>query len=89
MQYLNDVRSTRDLTPLENVSDDATLLEYLVREARKDFIGDGRMFFMYKRLFYPIYTVAGRTIQPSDNIFVLPIPDNEYEFAGIDKPTQK
>lgn len=89
LQYLNDVRSTRDLTPLENVSDDATLLEYLVREARKDFIGDGRMFFMYKRLFYPIYTVAGRTIQPSDNIFVLPIPDNEYEFAGIDKPTQK
>ena len=88
LQYLNDVRTTRDLTPLENVSDDETLLEYLVREARKDFIGDGRMFLMYKRLFYPIYTVAGRTVQPNDNIFVLPIPDDEYEFAGIEKTTQ-
>lgn len=88
LQYLNDVRTTRDLTPLENVSDDETLLEYLVREARKDFIGDGRMFLMYKRLFYPIYTVTGRTVQPNDNIFVLPIPDDEYEFAGIEKTTQ-
>ena len=66
LQYLNDVRTTRDLTPLENVSDDETLLEYLVREARKDFIGDGRMFLMYKRLFYPIYTVAGKTTFLSD-----------------------
>ena len=88
LQYLNDVRSTRRLDPIEGPLEDSDLLEYLVREARKDFIGDGRMFFMYKRLFYNIYTSTGRTINANDNMFVVPIPDDEYEFAGIDKPTQ-
>ena len=57
LQYLNDVRSARrvtDAAPLEGPYDDDDLLEYLVREARKDFIGEGRMFHMYKRLFYDI-----------------------------------
>ena len=71
---------------IQTVPDDATLLEYLVREMRKDFIGDGRTFLMHKRLFYDIYTVRGETIPASDNIFVIPIPDDEYEFSGIEKP---
>ncbi len=85
LQYLNDVRSTRRLEPLEGSYSDGELLEFLVREARKDFIGDGRMFFMYKRLFYDIYTSTGRTVTANENIFVIPIPDDEYEFAGMDK----
>lgn len=88
LQYLNDVRSTRRLDPIEGPLADSDLLEYLVREARKDFIGDGRMFLMYKRLFYNIYTSTGRTITANDNIYVIPIPDDEYEFSGIEKPTQ-
>lgn len=88
LQYLNDVRSTRRLDPIEGSYSNAEILEFLVREARKDFIGDGRMFFMYKRLFYDIYTSSGRTVTANDNIFVIPIPDDEYEFAGIEKPTQ-
>ena len=88
LQYLNTVRDNRNLPLLQvqDVPDDATLLEYLVREMRKDFIGDGRTFLMHKRLFYDIYTARGETIPASDNIFVLPIPDDEYEFAGIEKP---
>ena len=86
LQYLNDVRNNRNLSLIQTVPDDATLLEYLVREMRKDFIGDGRTFLMHKRLFYDIYTVRGETIPASDNIFVIPIPDDEYEFSGIEKP---
>lgn len=86
LQYLNDVRNNRNLSLIQTVPDDATLLEYLVREMRKDFIGDGRTFLMHKRLFYDIYTVRGETVPASDNIFVIPIPDDEYEFSGIEKP---
>ncbi len=86
LEYLNDLRSTRRLDALTGPYDDATLLEYLVREARKDFIGEGRMFFMYKRLFYDIYTVRGLTVPATDAIYVLPIPDEEYEYTGQQKP---
>lgn len=86
LEYLNDLRSTRRLDSLTGPYDDATLLEYLVREARKDFIGEGRMFFMYKRLFYDIYTVRGLTVPATDAIYVLPIPDEEYEYTGQQKP---
>lgn len=89
LKYLNDVRVTRNLPTIDQVPDNATLLEYLVREARKDFIGEGRMFFMYKRLFYDIYVRQGVTIAAEDSRFVVPIPDSEYEFSGIDKPNQK
>lgn len=86
LQYLNDVRSTRNLTPIEGTLDNETLLEYIVRDARKDLIGEGRMFFMYKRLFYDIYARQGKIITANDKNFVVPIPDNEYEFSGIEKP---
>ena len=86
LEYLNDLRSTRRLDALTGPYDHATLQEYLVREARKDFIGEGRMFFMYKRLFYDIYTVRGLTVPATDAIYVLPIPDEEYEYTGQQKP---
>ena len=86
LQYLNKVRVTRNLPELEGPLDDETLLEYLVREARKDFIGEGRMFAMYKRLFKDIYVRQGVVVEASDARFVIPIPDDEYEFTGIENP---
>ncbi len=83
---MNKVRVTRNLPELEGPLDDETLLEYLVREARKDFIGEGRMFAMYKRLFKDIYVRQGVVVEASDARFVIPIPDDEYEFTGIEKP---
>lgn len=88
LKYLNDVRKTRNLDDILGPLDNATLMEYLVREARKDFIGEGRMFFMYKRLFRDIYVRQGVTITADENRFVIPIPDDEYEFAGIEKPSE-
>lgn len=86
LTYLNAVRSTRNLTNIQAPLDDQTLLEYIVRDARKDLIGEGRMFFIYKRLFYDIYARQGKVITANDNNFVIPIPDDEYEFSGIEKP---
>ena len=84
--YLNDVRCTRNLEDLEGPLDDDLLKEFLVREMRKDFIGEGRMFSIYKRLFWPIYVKAGKTIEPDEAYFVFPIPDAEYEYTNNEKP---
>lgn len=84
--YLNDVRRTRNLPDIEGPLDDAVIKEYLVRDARKDFIGEGRMFLMYKRIFYEIYVKDGKIIAPAESHFVFPIPDDEYEYTDNVKP---
>lgn len=84
--YLNDVRRTRNLQDLEDPLDDATLKDFLIREMRKDFIGEGRMFSVYKRLFCPIYVKSGKIIDPQEAYFVFPIPDAEYEYTDNEKP---
>ena len=41
-----------------------------MREMRKDFIGEGRMFMIYKRLYKEFYVKQGVIIAPTkDNIF--------------------
>lgn len=87
LDYLNTVRTSRRLEPLPGPYNDEQMMTYLVNDARKDFIGEGRMFFMYKRLFRDFTNMRGQTVTASDNIFVLPIPDNEYEYANIEKPS--
>lgn len=86
LQYLNDVRRTRNLADIEGPLDDETLREYMIRDARKDFIGEGRMFLMYKRLFSEIYVKTGKIIAPVESNFVFPIPDDEYEYTDNEKP---
>ncbi len=86
LDYLNDVRRTRNLADIEGPLTDDILKEYLVREARKDFIGEGRMFLMYKRLFCDIYVKDSKTIAASESNFTFPIPEDEYEFTENVKP---
>ena len=88
LKYLNTVRTSRRLEPLPGPYTDEQMMDYLVNDARKDFMGEGRMFFMYKRLFRDFTNMRGQTVTANDNIFVLPIPDDEYEFANIEKPTR-
>ena len=85
LEYLNQVRRTRNLEDIKGPLSDEVMLEYIVRDARKDFIGEGRIFLMYKRLFYSIYVSAEKTVAPTDAMFVFLIPDNEYEFTGQEK----
>ena len=63
-------------------------MEYLMREMRKDFIGEGRMFHTYKRLYKEFYVKQGVIVTPSDDIYVFPIPEDEYEFSPNDKPKE-
>lgn len=90
LKYLNDVRRSRKLEDLERnytSNEEATsdLKELLIREIRKDMIGEGRFFLTCKRLFCPMYIKAGVIIQPSTAIFTFPIPDDEYEYTNNNK----
>ena len=88
LNYLNDIRETRNLPRLNGPLSDEELTEFLIREQRKDFIGEGRMFPLYKRLFTTIYVKEGLSIAPSDDKFVFPIPDDEYEYSPNEKSKQ-
>ena len=48
------------------------------KEWRKEYIGEGQMFFYYKRLGKPVpnATVSG------DDLFVIPLPEKEVEIGG-------
>lgn len=85
LDYLNKVRSKRGLPDLEESEKD-NVEEYLMREMRKEFFGEGRMFFIYKRLFKDIKYAEGKTITATKAIFELPIPEDEYTYGPNSKP---
>ncbi len=54
--------------------------EDLLAEMRREFIGEGQLFFIYKRLNHHIIRETGDGNVPADNrIFVFPMPINEIE----------
>jgi len=80
--YLNTVRAQRGIgNPLTD-STKTQFLTDLLKDARKEFFGEGQIFYMYKRLNTSIVGSSGIIIPPSDSIFVLPLPINETEFGG-------
>lgn len=88
LEYLNIVRRSRNLPDITAPIADQTLRDYLLREQRKEHMGDGLMFPIYKRLYAPIYVSSRLTVEPSEKKFVFPIPDDEYEFSPNAKPTE-
>ena len=86
LKYLNKVRESRGLQALTGITDELTLTNLLVKEQRKNYIGRGKMFSIYKRLNKKIDVEPGVSVEPSKSIYVFPIPENEYEFSPNDKP---
>ncbi|MDE6451570.1 MAG: RagB/SusD family nutrient uptake outer membrane protein [Odoribacter sp.] len=60
--------------------------ELILQEIRKEFIGEGMLFFTYKRLHH---TILGNNIDEqmaaNDRIFVFPLPEVEYEYGNSTK----
>ncbi len=84
VEYLEAVRETRGLDLIVGTFDDATLMDYLEREMRKDFYGEGIMYSFYKRTLRPIDIGSGK-IPVSESMYLFPIPDSEYEFSPNEK----
>lgn len=75
--YLNAVRTHRGLEPLDD--ERALMLDDITLERQKEYFGEGMTFFTHKRLGLPFTSADGTTTYaPSNNIYVVPIPDSEY-----------
>ena len=53
----------------------------LTKEARREFIGEGQLFYWYKRLGLPV-DQGSTTIMLEPSQFCLPLPATEVEFGG-------
>ena len=79
--YFDAVLTHRGLEPLGNRAEGNVLTQDLINLERfKEYIGEGQTFFNMKRLNLPISSVDGeQTFAPSNDIYVVPIPDVEIE----------
>lgn len=86
LSLLNAVRSKRGLAPIVDIVDSDRIMDLLVKEQQKEFFGEGKMFFLFKRLFRNISDLTGLETAASQQLFMFPIPDDEYEFSPNEKP---
>lgn len=73
--YLNELKTLRQI-PAEQIND-FNILDKLEEEYRKEFIGEGQMFYFYKRVGKP--QLPGLVVM-NKNTYNLPIPMDELEF---------
>jgi len=81
-ELLNLVRDARNLDDFhldEDLSADE-LDEEVRKEYRKEFLGEGHMFYFYKRRNEA--RIEGAPINAGNDVYVLPMPDNEVEFGN-------
>lgn len=81
-KYLNLVRSNRGLsaTPLSENLTAAEADNEIYKEYRKEFLGEGQLFFYYKRR--NVQSIPGAGRPGSRAVYVMPIPSNDQEFGG-------
>lgn len=76
LPYVNALRAGRGVSNLPELTEDNLRYEYI-----RELYGEGQLFFMYKRMFSPVLfsSQEGSNPQPSDRIFVVPLPDTETD----------
>ena len=48
----------------------------MLKDARREFIGEGQIFYMYKRLAREMFGIEGNVF-PTEENYVIPLPENE------------
>ena len=81
LEYLNTVVTARGLRPisLEDIDTEAKFRRKLVGEYIKEYWGEGQIFFTYKRFNMDMEGVNSKHFTASDDVYVLPLPESEYE----------
>ena len=81
LRYYNAETSSRGLAPLR---DDVMLTaEMIYNEYHKEMFGEGQMWYNMKRLNRDIISnLDTRTIPASEDIYVVPIPQDEYNYRN-------
>ena len=82
VRLFNEVLTHRGLEPLENWPEPQNRLTVsaINDERYRELIGEGQTFFNMKRQNLPIKAMDGSTVNPSRNVYVVPIPDIEYDY---------
>ena len=82
VEALNKVRKNRGLASmlLETSLPEEEVWNELEKEWRKEFIGDGQLFFYYKRM--GVTSIPYTTATCDDKVYVLPLPQAEVDFGG-------
>lgn len=80
LDYFNAVVTNRGLDALSGAGEEILTQEVINTERYKEMIGEGQTFFNMKRqnLSIPSYDNSV-TYRPEDGIYVVPVPDSEYE----------
>ena len=80
LDYFNEVVTNRGLDALSGEGEKTLTQEVINTERYKEMIGEGQTFFNMKRLNLSIPSYDNSvTYRPEDGIYVVPIPDSEYE----------
>ena len=76
LALVNKLRSARGVSALPSLTADNLQYEYI-----RELYGEGQIFYMYKRMYTRILSsvIESENTQPSDKVFVLPLPDSETE----------
>ena len=82
IELLNEVRAHRKLEdyPLPTTLTPEEISQEIFKEYRKEFLGEGQLFYYYKRLNLP--TIIGAGVPANQSVYVIPMPDNEMEFGN-------
>jgi hypothetical protein len=79
LETLNILRRSR-ITNTTTQNANTITEDAIVNEMRRDFIGEGQLFFLYKRLNRQIPNILN-VVPPSNAVFVFPIPESEIEYG--------
>lgn len=83
-ELLNTVRHARNITEAFNLDpaalSSADITAEIYKEYRKELIGEGQLFYFYKRRGYA--SIPGATGAATLSTYVFPYPDNEVEFGS-------
>lgn len=79
--YLNQLRNHRGLSSIEHTKD---IESYIYQEYRREFLGEGQLFFYYKRKLYDTIGAEDNVgIEDLKAVYNLPIPTSEIDFGNI------
>ena len=85
---IDKAKKYADMLRVSRIGEEGTLATYsedeFIKEMRREFPGEGQLFFMYKRRNHDILRDANAgSIPASNNAFVLLIPDSEVANGNV------
>jgi hypothetical protein len=82
LTYLNELRDKRGIKgrilTMDDISTLDQLLDILVNDMEREFVGEGQVFFAHKRLNRDFLSPKSEIIEITDEKVVFEIPDSQY-----------